>query len=936
MEVLYLRGDRAAAIAAWDECRETLRRAFGVAPSAATNELGKLIVASAAAPASASERLPASLLRPPQLIGRAGVLDGIERTLQLCHAVVIAGPGGIGKSRLIAEVTAAHAPSLVVAARAGDRVLPGASFARLLGSALRRFAPPLDEATQHDVALLLTGDPDAAQLASALEHRRVLDSAARALQACARQGLRLLAFDDLQFADDASIAALQVLVGHWLAAEADPREYGLLPLVGVRDAEVSPAGAALLALLADSRRSARFDLAPLAAADVCSLLAELPLRGDSDLDLDELASALHAQVGGNPAFVLESLKSLWLDRFASWRPGQPLPVPATLRESLRRRLERLAEPALQVAQLAAVAQRDFSLGLAAAALGRAPLALAPILGELEAAQIFRGHGFSHDLVAEAVLESLPAALVGPLHRLVADHLMSANGAAAAIAWHLDRAGDTAPATMWHLKAARLARDRWQLAEAAASFEAAARGLEAHGADGNETAAMAWRDAGRAWLGLARQANALAALERGLASATTARERLRLRASRTLALHNGQQRAEAIAESLALAEELEAHLDDIDPPEQAAALFAAAIAAPYVREPQRLADLCERLRGRCGVGSRQVRQAYFQASGLILAWLGLPLRAEPELAAAREIAIEFADHAVTVNASNQRMRTALMRGDFERVDADIDELMHALKAGGHGPTFAADGCGFRALLRLAQGRPVEAMAELERMQALAAAGQKPLARDWLAIIALAWMQRGRRERAQAIVEGAGTEIDQGGIAFVRIRLAQADASRLDDALDVTKDGWPPPASALGMRLRTLEAFLRRPPLADVQVLIATLRERGLRPLERLAHLAAARAAVAIGEQAAAGTHARAALAMAALVDPWVDEPAQVWLEAGAALRAAGAVDEAKAAFAAGRAWVEQAAATLESDDDRRAWREGNPVHRALLVDTLPGR
>jgi len=934
MEVLYLRGDRAAAIAAWDECRETLRRAFGVAPSAATNELGKLIVASAAAPAAAEQRLPASLLRPPQLIGRAAVLASIERTLQLRHAVVVAGPGGIGKSRLIAEVAAAHAPSLVVAARAGDRVLPGASFARLLGTALRRFAPPLDEATQRDVALLLAGGPAAAQLASALEHRRVLDAAARALAACARQGLRLLAFDDLQFADDASIAALQVLVGHWLAAESDPREPGLLPLVGVRDAEVAPAGAALLSLLADSRRSARFDLAPLAAADLRSLLAELPLRSDSALDLDGLAAALHAQVGGNPAFLLESLKSLWLDRFASWRPGQPLPVPATLRESLRRRLERLSQPALQVAQLAAVAQRDFSLALAAAALGRAPLAMAPILGELEAAQIFHGHAFSHDLVAEAVHESLPAALVGPLHRLVADHLIAEGGAAAAIAWHLDRAGEVAAATPWHLQAARQARSRWQRADEAASFEAAARGLEAHpGAAGDDTAAAIWRDVARAWIGLGRHDDALAALRRGLGCATLPRERLRLRATLALALHNSQQRAEAMAESLALADELAAHLDDIEPLDQAAALFSAATAAPYAREPQRLADLCELLRHRCGVGSRHVRQAFFQASGLILAWLGEPLRAEPELAAAHEIALEYADHGVMVNVANQRMRSALLRGDFARADSDIDELQQAVLAGGHGPTFAAEAQGFRALLRLAQGHPAAAMAAIERLKALVAESGKAKSRDWSAIAALVWLQRGRRERAQEIVDAAGTAIDQGGIAFVRIRLAQDDAGRLDSALAVMKGGWPPPDSALGLRLRTLESFLRPPPLAEAQLLLRTLQQRGLRPLERLAQLAAARAAVAAGARGAAASHARDALALVLQVDPWVDELPLVWLEAGVALRAAGAANEAAAAFASGRRWVDENAASLDSDD-RCAWREGNPVHAALIAESTP--
>ena len=44
MEVYYLRGDQAAALSAWDRCREMLRQLYGVAPSAATQALGQTIL----------------------------------------------------------------------------------------------------------------------------------------------------------------------------------------------------------------------------------------------------------------------------------------------------------------------------------------------------------------------------------------------------------------------------------------------------------------------------------------------------------------------------------------------------------------------------------------------------------------------------------------------------------------------------------------------------------------------------------------------------------------------------------------------------------------------------------------------------------------------------------------------------------------------------
>ena len=188
MEVFYLRGDHAAAIAAWDACRDALRSAFGVAPSAATNALGRLLLAGDAAVApgmpGAALALPLALRRPPQLVGRDAVLAAVLHSLALGHAVVLAGAGGIGKSRLLADSLARAAPAaavLGVGARPGDTLLPGALLARLLGTALQRFAPPLDSTTQADVQRLLAGSGSpasdgsaASPLRSALAQRRVL------------------------------------------------------------------------------------------------------------------------------------------------------------------------------------------------------------------------------------------------------------------------------------------------------------------------------------------------------------------------------------------------------------------------------------------------------------------------------------------------------------------------------------------------------------------------------------------------------------------------------------------------------------------------------------------------------------------------------------------------------------------------------------------
>jgi hypothetical protein len=169
--------------------------------------------------------------------------------------------------------------------------------------------------------------------------------------------------------------------------------------------------------------------------------------------------------------------------------------------------------------------------------------------------------------------------------------------------------------------------------------------------------------------------------------------------------------------------------------------------------------------------------------------------------------------------------------------------------------------------------------------------------------------------------------EGWWAFVHWRLASTPQSRRQ-ALEAQARRWPAENGVMGCRRQVLAATLAPPDRRLAEDLVAELRRRGLWPLLRRAELVAARAALAAGARIAAVEHARQALALAGSVDPWTDEPASVWVEAAAVLREAGAVDEAGAALARGRAWLQQAAETLSDAAERRAWLQGNPLHRAL--------
>lgn len=961
MEVFYLRGDRAAAITAWDDCRDALRTAYGITPSAATNELGRLVLAAEAAgqqqavaagtparQAVAAAVLPAALRRPPHLVGREAALAEIERAFALGHGVVVAGPGGIGKSRLLAQAAAAMEPAVMVGARPGDDLQPGVVVSRLVAAAVERFGPDLDSTTRADIALLRPGGPARGQaLQSALEHRRVLASVARTMLACHAKGMRLVGVDDLQFADDLSMEAIGVVVGGWLA---QPPDNAALPLFGCRPGELRAAAASLVRTLDGSTRCARVDLSPWTADEIATVLDSLPLdvAGAASLDRHALARALHARVGGNPAFVLESVKALWLQGLASWQPGQPLVVPATLLESLRQRLAQLSSGALQLAQLAAVASDDFTLPLAASALGRPPLALAPLFAELETAQLLDGIRFSHDLVAEAARTALPLALVGPLHQLVAEHLRCQRGAAGRIAWHLQQAGEEVAAVPWHLAAGQAARDRWQLADAARSFESAALGMERRQLEGDpvslagpvpsalpaslsptaagmpDSIATTWLQAARWWTAISDYTAALRALDRGLATAASLSERLELQASRVVVLLNTQRIDEATAQALSLAEALPAEGESLRADRLAAAVFACTAVAPYSPQPRRLAALCDAVRRRCEAGPPRARLSFHLAVGTCLNWLGQPLLAEADLLQARHLADGFGDHGSIVNVTHQQLRGALLVGDAQAAMSAAQDCGKAVQAGGYGRSFRLHAWAAQAITAVAAGQPAAALDALHALDAGLADMDLRGEPEVAAARAVAWCALGRNDMAARDLPAC-----EGWLAFAYWRLA-ATATAREAALAAMARLWPAEDGVMGCRRRVLTATSALPALPDAEALVDELRERALWPLARQAHGIAGRSALASGHGRRAAAHARQAMALAVCVDPWTDDGAAVWLDAAEVLHATGAVAEAAVAREQGHAWVARAADELPDAASRAAWCDQNPTHRALLV------
>ncbi|HSC64401.1 MAG TPA: AAA family ATPase, partial [Caldimonas sp.] len=140
MRLHYLRGDRAAAIAAFERFEQRLKDEQGTPPSAETIELLATIERGAAALPARRAVVPASLLRPPRLVGRERELAALHRAWSSRRVFLLVGEAGIGKSRLLQEFSAGRTGVVAVRARPGDAGITYAVLARLLRALLAEHA----------------------------------------------------------------------------------------------------------------------------------------------------------------------------------------------------------------------------------------------------------------------------------------------------------------------------------------------------------------------------------------------------------------------------------------------------------------------------------------------------------------------------------------------------------------------------------------------------------------------------------------------------------------------------------------------------------------------------------------------------------------------------------------------------------------------------
>jgi DNA-binding CsgD family transcriptional regulator len=240
----------------------------------------------------------------------------------------------------------------------------------------------------------------------------------------------VLVIDDLQWADDASL-----LVWHQLAAAID--QLRLLLIATCRSDPHRPEVRQVRTSLA-RRGGAVVTLGPLPDADVATLVTAMlgtPTAGT--------LRQLTGQAAGNPLYLRELVDALARERGGGLAPVQEQ-LPASLAAVLNDRLGSVSARTAQILRTAALLGGTFTVTDLAVLLGSPVSELAAGLQEAVAARILVGSGsdlaFRHQLIRQALYESMPTALRTALHAEAARELAATDADALSVAQQLFAAG----------------------------------------------------------------------------------------------------------------------------------------------------------------------------------------------------------------------------------------------------------------------------------------------------------------------------------------------------------------------------------------------------------------------------------------------------------------------------------------------------------------
>ena len=535
---LYVRaGQRARALRQYEHCVTVLERELGVSPLPETQALQRSILLGESSPgAKPAPRTTKSTLHwnilpslETPLVGRGDVLEALAGGLARARlgqggAWLLSGEPGIGKSRLLQEFVAGlegRGTPLGVCGHEAERGLPygplvealwphmqalvqipslessqRAELARLLPELRPAEPPSLVEANRRpaDRRGLSTSLVESTPPAPGQEQVRLFQALSSAiLGLAARNPPLVLCLDDLHWADTATLT--------WLSYFARQIKRAPVMILGAYRPEEAFSLASLRTELRRQGVGHELILGALTPQDVLSLVTHLGGRGRV---AERLSEHLHQQTGGNPFFVLETMRAMFeagslrqdqggaiaavpgdaMDHLL--RSAEHLPLTDSVQQAIRERLGRLDSGPRQVLEAGTILGYRFTLDLLQATSGRRDEEVVDGVEVLVARQLLseqeQTYLFNHEIIRELTYSDLSSGRRQLLHRRAGEALQRLRpNDVATLAWHYEQGeGGTDRAISYLLQAGDRARSIYAYEEASQYYQRAVALLKERG------------------------------------------------------------------------------------------------------------------------------------------------------------------------------------------------------------------------------------------------------------------------------------------------------------------------------------------------------------------------------------------------------------------------------------------------------------------------
>jgi class 3 adenylate cyclase len=390
----------------------------------------------------------------PILIGRDAELSQLEDALLSANrgegqVVLLAGDAGVGKTRLasaLAEQATRQGMTVVLGGCSeAELALPYLPFREAIGNHLaasdlemvrERLGPIRRELAPLFPQLEPEGLPP--DLESTQGRLRLFEAVLALLQIPAQETGLLVVIEDLHWAEASTRELLDYLTRRLRLAR--------ILVVGTYRRDELHRRHPLLPMIRNWQRANSVtvvELEPLPPAGIADMVTAIfdETTGDDTRDF------LHTRTEGNP-FVLEEMLKAALDRGDIFRTASgwdrkalaEMRIPASVRDTILLRLDRLTEEQIAILRAASVLGTDFSYAALVALSAREERAVQSAVEACVQQQLLREkadrYGFRHALTREAVYEDMIAPQRVALHSRAADILAGLGAPAVDIILHL--------------------------------------------------------------------------------------------------------------------------------------------------------------------------------------------------------------------------------------------------------------------------------------------------------------------------------------------------------------------------------------------------------------------------------------------------------------------------------------------------------------------